>query len=117
MSFEWIVTPDIAFSQLTNAYIARIRAGVRAIAHHRAPEIETWMKDNHLWINRTGAAEAGLHTEVEDAALDIVEIILEGGVDYQIFLELANGGRYAIIAPAVDYWGPVIWRDVMALLS
>lgn len=114
--FDWVVSPDVAFEQMTTAYINRIRQGVRRIAHRRAVEIEEWMKANHLWENRTGAAEAGLEAYVEQMSLDMVDIILEHGVDYGIFLELANGGRFQIIAPAIDYWGPIIWRDVQELV-
>lgn len=114
--FDWVVRPEVAFEQLTTAYINRIRQGVRRIAHRRAPEIEQWMKDNHLWQNITGAAEAGLESYVEDVAIDMVQIILEHGVSYGQYLELSRGGSWGIIAPAVDYWGVIVWRDVQAML-
>lgn len=116
MSFQWTITPEAAFVPLTNAYIAAIRRGVRQIADRRAPQIEQWMKDNHLWQNITGAAEAGLHTTVEGVSLDMVQIILEHGVDYGQYLELSRGGVWGILAPAVDYWGVIVWNDVQALL-
>jgi hypothetical protein len=115
--FDWVVRPEAAFEQMTTAYINRIRQGVRRIAHRRAVEIEEWMKANHLWQNITGAAEVGLESYVEQVGMDMVHIILEHGVSYGIFLELANGGRYAIITPALDYFGPQIWNDVQAMLS
>lgn len=116
MSFQWTVTPERAFGDLTQAYIAAIRRGVRAIAQRRAPEIENYMKSEAPWTDRTAVARQTLSAEVEDAALDIVDILLTGGAEYQIFLELANGGRWAIIAPSVDFWGPVVWADVQAIL-
>lgn len=117
MSFQWQVTPTRTFGELTDAYIAAIRNGVRQLALRRAPEIEAWMKANAPWTDRTANARQTLVAEVEDAALDMVEIVMAGGVDYQIFLELSNGGAYAIIAPAVDHWGPIVWADVQALLA
>jgi len=116
-SFEWEISPEVAFGQMTAAYIARIRSGVRAIARRRAPEIEEWMKANHPWQNRTGDAEAGLNTVVEDVALDMVQIILQHGVEYGRYLELTRQGVWGVIAPAIDYWGPVVWRDVRAMLN
>lgn len=115
-AFEWEVTPEVAFGQLMGRYAQRLRAGVRMIATRRAPEISEWMKANHFWKNQTGAAEAGLHTTVEDISQDMVAIILEHGVDYGIYLELAHAGVWGIIAPALDVWGPVVWQDVQRLV-
>jgi hypothetical protein len=117
LSFQWTVTPEQAFGDLTRAYIAAIRRGIRALADRRAPEIEAWMKSNAVWTDRTGNARQTLNTEVEQVSLDMVQIILAHGVEYGIYLELANAGNYAIITPALDYWGPQIWRDVQAMLS
>jgi hypothetical protein len=116
-SFEWDITPETAFGQLTAAYAAAIRNGVRQIARRRAPEIEAWMKNNARWTDRTGNARQTLHTDVEDMALDMVQIILAHGVDYGVFLELAHGGVWGIIGDAVDTWGPVVWQDVRAMLN
>lgn len=116
VAFEWQVTPEVAFTQLTTAYANRIRAGVRYIANQRAPQIEAWMQNNHLWQNRTGDAEAGLHTTVEDVALDMVQIWLDHGVSYGVYLELAHGGVWGVLAPALDVWGPTIWADVQRLV-
>lgn len=116
-SFEWIVTPEVAFGQLLGVYSNRIRSGVRRIAHRRAVEIEEWMKENHPWQNVTGAAEEGLEAYVEEIGLDMVQIILQHGVDYGVYLELSRGGSWGVIAPALDFWGPVVWADVQALVS
>jgi hypothetical protein len=116
VSVQWTVTPERAFGDLTQAYIAAIRRGVRAIAQRRAPEIEAWMKAQAPWTDRSSNARQTLSAEVEDIALDMVAILMQGGVEYFVFLELANGGRYAIIAPAIDQWGPIIWQDVQAML-
>lgn len=117
--FVWEVTPDVAFGRLGENYARHLRDGVRAIANNRAPEIAEWMKQNHAWQNRTGAAEAGLHTTVEEISLDMLAIILAHGDDipYASYLELANGGVWGVIAPALDYWGQVVWRDVQRLVN
>lgn len=118
VAFEWYEPPTQVFVIGTERYIRNIHARVVQIANRRAPEIEEWMKQNHLWINRTGDAEAGLHTEVREIAQQMVEIILAHGddIDYGIWLEVANGGRFAVIAPAVDMWGAIIWSDVQGML-
>lgn len=75
------------------------------------------MKSNASWTDRTGNARQSLNAEVEDMAMDMVEIVLSHGVEYGIYLELSHGGAYAIIAPAVDVFAPRIWADVRAMLS
>jgi len=116
VSIEWTITPEVAFTPGVQRYIGAIRRGVRAIAQRRAPEIENWMKLNAIWVDRTGNARQTLTAEVEDLALDVVQIVMEHGVEYGVWLELAHGGTYAILAPAIDYWGPIVWADVQALL-
>lgn len=117
MSFRWDVTPTRAWDALAVTYAQAIRRGVRAIALRYAPEIEAYMKANASWTDRTGNARQSLTVEVEDAAGDMVEIILAHGVEYGIWLELAHGGAYQIIAPTLDIFAPRIWADVRALLQ
>jgi hypothetical protein len=117
MSFSWQVTPTQAFVPGVTAYVEAIRRGVRAIADRYAPEIEAWMKANAVWEDKTGNARQTLNADAENVTLDMVQIILAHGVDYGIYLELANAGRFAIIGPALDHFGPLIWADVQAMLA
>lgn len=116
MSFRWQVKPSVAWPRLAGAQRNYIRAGVRAIAQRRAPEITQWMQEHRVWTDQTGDARAALHTELTGLGTDMVEIIFSHGVDYGIWLELANGGRFQVIAPALDAFAPIIWQDVMALV-
>lgn len=58
-------------------------------------------KRNAPWTDRTGDARRTLHakyeTQIQSASIAIVDVFLIHGVDYGIFLELANSGRFAII--------------------
>lgn len=108
--------PEIAFSELAEAYATAIHAGVKTLAERYSVEIEAWLKDNAPWTDRTGNARQSLYSEVTDIANQAVIIILGHGVDYGTFLELAHGGNYAVIGPALDYFIPRIWRDVRALV-
>lgn len=117
--FVWDTTPEVAFNQLMARYAERVRRGAIAIAYKRAPQIADWMKANHPWQNVTGAAEAGLHTTVLELALDMIAIILAHGddIEYAEALEYAHGGAWGVIAPALDYWGQVVWQDVRRLVT
>ncbi len=116
MTIRWQIPPSQAFAELTTWYIEAITQGVYLLAQRRAPEIETWMKQNHVWTDRTGNATQTLNTEAQLLATQAVSIQLAHGVEYGIFLELANAGHYAIIGPALDHWAPIIWQDVQDLL-
>lgn len=113
----WSVTPTVAWTELSREYVRAIRRAVRQLADHYAPEIEAYMKSNASWTDRTGNARQTLNTEVQRMGQDMVTIILAHGVSYGIFLELANGGAYQVIAPTIDVFGPRIWADVQSILS
>lgn len=70
-----------------------------------APQIEADMKVSASWTDRTGNARNGLAARAFRNA-DTMGIILYHQVPYGIWLEIANGGRYAIIMPTIDKWTP-----------
>jgi len=45
-----------------------------------------------------------------------VAVSFDYGLEYGKFLEFSHAGRYAIIAPALDYWGIQIWNAVKELV-
>lgn len=118
-SFQWSVAPADVFPAGFRAYMGRLEQLGRQIGETRSQEITAGMKSHHLWQNRTGAAEAGLHTTARQEMPVILELTLSHGADvpYGIWLELAHGGRFAIIAPSVDYWGPRIMEDFKFALA
>ena len=115
--YFWVQTPTEAFGQLYYAYTDAILRGIMAIANRRAPEIENWMKENAPWTDRTGNARQTLFTEVQQVTDKMVHIIVSHGVHYGLFLEVKNAGKYAIVNPAIDHWGPIIWGDVRQMLG
>ncbi len=115
--FEWARPPDVVFEELAYSVASAVHRGVKAIVQRWAPEIENWMKDNAPWTDRTGNARQTLYTEIEEIVNQAVALSLAHGVYYGIFLELCNAGRYAIVGPALDTFGPRIWEDVERMLS
>ena len=118
---RWTVPPQTAWPALAANYRQAIERGVHAIAQRWAPEIENYMKSNAPWTDRTGNARGALYSKVEPPTpaqiRGMIEIWLGHGMDYGIFLELRNAGRYAIVNPALDYFAPRIWADVRRMLS
>lgn len=116
VGFKWDgAPPDVVFAELSNRRIATIRRGIKAIADKWAPILTQQMKDRAPWQDITGEARRTLHTDVEQVTEDMVQIVLSHGVSYGVFLELKNGGRFAVIAPMLDEFAPKIWADVVAL--
>ena len=100
MGFRWIVAPSAVFPQMATNYTQAIFQTARRLADQNAREMEEWAKANAPWTDRTGAARAGLHATVEGT-----NITLSHGVPHGLWLEIANGGRFAIIAQAIDVFG------------
>lgn len=83
----------------------------------KASEIQSKMKLNRPWTDRTGMAKALLNATVSQPDSNTVRITLSHGVDYGIWLELAHEKNYAIIAPTVREEGPRVVDDLKNLMS
>ena len=117
MGVQWQEPPAEVFERGTAEYARALHQYVLAVAQRWVPEIENWMKENAIWTDRTGNARQGLWSDVMEIVNSAVIILLGHGVEYGIFLELANAGRYAIVLPALDRFLPKIWADVRAGLA
>ena len=83
----------------------------------RADEIEAYMKQNHPWQNRTGRAERGLHTSVEEVtsggeAMIQIGLFHDEGTWYWRHLEYGMGRRFAIIEPTQRIFGPKLLNEL-----
>jgi len=83
----------------------------------KASEVESKMKLNRPWTDRTGMAKATLNAKVSQPDENTVRMTLAHGVEYGIWLELAHEKNYAIVAPTVKEEGPRIVKDLNGLLS
>ena len=95
----------------------KLGAVVLMYAATKASEIQSKMKLNRPWTDRTGMAKALLNAKVSQPSQNIVRITLSHGVSYGIWLELANEKNYAVIAPTVRDEGPRIVQDLDNLLA
>lgn len=84
---------------------ARNKARMVATARAVAPRIQSHMRTNAPWNDRTGNARNGLFTRV-DTSTNQVDIVLYHSVPYGIYLETRWSGKYAIINPSIQYWAP-----------
>jgi hypothetical protein len=83
----------------------RVDAAIGAVMERSADAAVAHMKVNAPWTDRTGNARSGLGSIVFKQAGRWV-MNLFGRANYQIWLEVKNGGKYAIITPTIIQWGP-----------
>lgn len=119
MTIEWDVTPDKMLDDLATDYATAIKRGIYLICQRYAAEIEAWMKagTNAPWKDRTANARQGLYAKVEEELNEYIQILIDHTMDYGVRLEFDYGGRFAVIAPALDMFAPKIWADIEALLK
>jgi hypothetical protein len=98
-------------------HVRRIEDGIKAIVQVYAPKMQAWMKRNRVWTDRTGDARRGLVAELVVVVGEMFQITMGHNVEYGRYLEFSNQGRYAVIRPALDYWGPQILKAVRRFMS
>lgn len=95
---------------------SRVPAVVMMYAESGAAKLEAYAKANARWQNRTGDARRRLKGDVLSSG-STYKIRLAHGVDYGIWLELANERRYAIIEESIDAEGPDILKGFDRLVE
>jgi len=91
----------VALGDQTREFIERKKAGLYALLQNWAGQLEGYAKVHAPWTDRTGHARQGLHGGVDIRGEQLV-LYLSHGVEYGIWLELKNEGKYAIVRPTVD---------------
>lgn len=120
--FNWKIewkgfTPGRLVEWLGEVRAAQVQRQVERTADRNSKKIEAWMRANAPWTDRTGDARKELRAEVIDITGKAALILLRHGVDYGLWLEVANAGKYAILGRALDTWAPIIWRDIQLELT
>ena len=95
----------------------KLGALILMYASTKASEIQSKMKMNRPWTDRTGMAKTLLNAKVSQPDKNTIRITLSHGVDYGIWLELAHEKNYAIIEPTIREEGPRIVDDLSDLMS
>lgn len=114
MSFRWIVPPRVVFNgaRVQDVYEER----VARVLTYAAPQIEAEAKRNAPWTDRTGNARQTLGAFVYRPERGIVALVLRQYMDYGLWLEVKNGGRYAIVLPTLENWYSAVWSDVRGVV-
>jgi len=116
VGFTWVVAPNQTIPQMAEAYTRAVFQSGRRVAYDQAEAMENYAKTNAPWQDRTGDARETLHATVEETG-PIGTIVLAHGVDYGLWLEIANGGKYSIIPETIDVFGPQIMRTLQNMIN
>lgn len=116
-----MITPKIFMTE--NTLLPRlmmmdtaVRKGVQATLLRYESIAEARMKTKAPWTDRTGNARNGLSAKaiVGD---EIDSLVLFHQVPYGIWLEVKNGGQYAVIMPTVNEIGPEIMKTLNKIMA
>lgn len=77
---------------------------IRMLAEQGGLKLQNFARENRKWTDRTGQARQRLTGGTETIESGY-RIYLAHGVDYGIWLELANEKRFSIIPQAIEYVG------------
>lgn len=118
MTLTWHIRPEAAWPRFVQAQVDALEADLVALANEMLDEVVADMKMQAPWTDRTGDARAALFTALIHEARRTVGILISHGslIDYSVFLEYAHAGRFAILAPTVDRWGPVLFRRAQEIV-
>lgn len=93
---------DMAARLVRDYGVSKHAAAVATLAEKElAPILKAYAQANRPWDDQTGNARSGLFS-VSELAGEIVTLYLSHGMEYGVFLELCNSGRYAIIMPTLQ---------------
>ena len=118
MTFRWQIRPEDAWPRFTQTQVDALENDLVAFVEGMLDEVASDMKTQAPWTDRTGNARASLFTALIHEARRTVGILLSHGsvIDYSTFLEYGFSGRFAILAPSVDRWGPKLLAGAQKIL-
>lgn len=116
MPVVWKVSPRQAWTPGMKRYESAVRKGVHSQLQYWAPVVEEEAKRDAPWTDRTANARQTLHGMVTETP-DKTRLSLGHGVDYGLWLEIANGGRYGIVKKVLERHYGDIMQSIRDLLK
>lgn len=99
-----------------DAYGSELMSALGRLLDYFAARIEAYAKQNARWTDRTGAARQGLRAFAETTAAGAVLYLVHSAA-HGIWLELSQGGRYAIIGTTLESFYSQIMAAVRRLVG
>lgn len=95
----------------------RIDRAMAGVCKYWDGPIETHMKTEAPWTDRTTNARNGLAAEHVPVDKFHHWILLTHSVDYGIYLETKNDGQYAIVVPTLMMYGPKVMKTFNKIMD
>lgn len=89
---------------------------INATMRYYEPQLENYARINAPWTDQTANARNGLVAQSGKEG-DTHFIVLAHRVPYGIWLEVRWSGRYAIIGPTVETYGPKVMHTLERILE
>jgi hypothetical protein len=83
------------------AYVVSLRAALAAAMEEIRALLKAEAHDVHDWQNRTGDTEASIDAVITEATEAIIQLTVFAAMPYDVFVELAHGGRWSWLWPAI----------------
>lgn len=95
-----------------------LRARLLNLFEQYRAEIETYMRRNATWTDRTTDLRQTLYADIK-ATPDVITLSFDYGLDYGRYLEFRHdfNGRFAIVNPTFDIFAPKFYADVERILN
>lgn len=94
----------------------RVIEAVYKLGMYWAAQMETYAKSHHKWKDRSGAATSGIRATVTREGRNTV-INLYHTAEHGIWLEVRWAGKFAILMPTIDLFGPRVLDSLRKLLK
>ncbi|MBB6716269.1 hypothetical protein [Clostridium gasigenes] len=97
-------------------FTPRLKAALAMDAQNIATEMEKWAKENIVWTDRTAHARLFLKSTVKWTNSNTLMVALSHQVDYGVYLELCNEGKYSILEKAIAEFTPQFmdgWKKIV----
>lgn len=96
-------------------FTPRLRQALYADSLIIAGVMEEWAKSNADWTDRTAHARQFIKSNVHWVNTNELMVSISHGVDYGVYLELANEGKYAVLEVAIaEFQAEFIqgWKEI-----
>lgn len=79
--------------------------------------VEKHIKLTAPWTDRTSNARSGLAANAVKESDNVFSIVMTYSVEYGIYLERANDGKYATIIPTLPVYGPKVIKTCTKIMD
>jgi hypothetical protein len=105
-------TYDTITPHLREMEEGRMKRRIETYLEYETDNVQTYMRENASWTDRTGAARQGLFANRFGT-----DIVVFHTVPYGIWLEVRWSGKYAIIVPTIKNEGRRIMRGIRSIMK